>query len=332
MSPLLALLVLSEVLVAPALLVLLATVVIRHRRDQGMRARTERVEATLLSDLLHGTSTAAAMLAELPLRWRTKALTTLATSVGTSERATLRTIADECGVSALAHARLRSRRAVARVAALRAMTPLEIQDPGGIALLDDSRASVRGAAVWWMAIAYHDANAAARIAERADDGDPHVRHIVAEALIAGGATAAPTVARLLATGAPTAQRTALLAAVGLHDPEIADAARALRTDPDATVRATVARVLAGATTPSTHAALTALLEDVDPEVRAIAALCLSQGHRSKDALHIGPLLHDPVDSVRIAASRALLALGPIGELAVRATARTIADANTVHAA
>jgi len=299
----------------------LVQIAARHRRSQRWAARSAEVEMHLLDDLVHNTALGGPQLAALPLPWRTRVLANLATSVGSTERSILRELADECGVSARIRTQLSSRRPSKRIAALQAMTPLEMQELRGMTLLADRRAPVRSAATWWLAIAYCNADAARQIAARADDLDPRVRHIAAEALIACGATAIPEVIDLIANGSPAARFTGLLAAIGLNDPAIAMAASTSLTDPDAAIRVAAVRALAGAATPTLRAQLTELLHDPDPSVRASAARSLGHGRRLEDALHIGPLLRDPVNGVRIAASQSLLTLGPVGELAVRSTAR-----------
>lgn len=322
MTPFLPVVLGGEALLVLVLLGFLARLMVQRRRDALRSVEAAAAQRLLLNDLIAGTHDGDAALTALPLRWRTKVLAQLATKVGSSERAALRVLAERCGVAAQTHRYLGARRAVARVAGLRAMTPLEIRDPTGLALLTDRRAAVRAAALWWVAVAYRDADAPLYLAQHADDPDAHVRLVVTEGLIANGADAVPAVVGLITAGSPMARRTALLAAVGLRDPAIADATIALLTDPDPALRIAAARAVAGASTPRIRDQLAVLLADPDPAVRAVVAQLLGEGHIASDAVRLGPLLHDSDDNVRIAAGRALLALGPIGELAVRATVRS----------
>lgn len=285
------------------------------RHDEGLRDARDRVLQLLagVGDL----PTASRYLMVLPVRLRRRLILDLVPNVGPAERPLLAELAAHAGLVARARRSIRSRWWRRRLGGVHVLTAAGVDDRYRSVLLDDPVPAVRAAAAWWSSTVAPGPRCAASLAARADDPSGRVRHAIAESLSRLGPDGARVVADLMVAGSPRGRRVALTAASGLHDPRVEAAARSLATDPDPSCRASACRLLSSSD-PATVVVLDRLVLDPDPGVRAAAAASLGAGRTDGLVDRLAPLVIDEDDVVRTAAAEALVQLGPVGRMVVRA--------------
>lgn len=190
-------------------------------------------------------------------------------------------------------------------------------DPGVVlSMADDPNPLVRSQVAEWAGT--HPSPAGVRtLTEMLGDPSRASRFSVQDALVQlGGLAVEPLAERLTGSPEPVAALTGLRVARGLGDPRLVPPVLALSQHADPEVREAAFDAL-GALGGGAASRLLEGLQDPHTPARAAAATALGRMGHWQAAPVIAQNLDDPAWDVRLAAGRALAALGPPGHLILR---------------
>lgn len=302
-------------------------------RERRVGRRRRGVLVAVAGALGGGGSTAAAnALRELSLEQRIDILVELAFTVAGVQRTELERLARAAGAmeraERWAHSRRWSRRLrAARVLALFGTGRETIAED----LLVDPRPEVRSQAAEWAG-EHPDEARVRRLVVMLGDREPRCRFAAREALVRTGRVAQREIGARLMTAArdPGVElgeqaQAAILGALdvarGIPEPALLAPALELLACPRSAVRTRAVRLASAVGGSEATEALVNLLADPDPEVRAASAAGLGNLGHWQSAASIAALLGDPAWVARRAAGRALIRMGPTGELLLRRATR-----------
>ncbi len=261
-----------------------------------------------------------ALLARLPRRDLIRLYFDISPSVGETERAWLRSLAEKLGLIVVARARTAATQWWKRLSGARLLTLIDAEPAIMQRLLADRAAQVRAQAAVFVAT-HPSADGIAGLIDMLADPAAICRFAAKDSLMRLGTHATATIVTHLAE--PRGSRTIALlevaAAAASHD--YLPAATAQRMNPVPLARLLVARLLRGIGGPAASGHLVTLLNDVDASVREGAAEALGYLTHWPAAAAIARLLDDPDSSVRLAAAGALAQVGPPGVLFLRRAER-----------
>jgi hypothetical protein len=285
----------------------------RNRRDEQW---LEQVHAALLAT--DGSN---------PLRGGTRrrhalALATLGQHVTGPQRELLRTWATQVALDHWAHRSTWSARGDRRVAAISVLSTLGIRDDLRDRACGDRSARVRGCAAETDFLPASPARVD-RLIGLTTDPSPRVRFAARDSLARLGGAVAPALLPYLDSADPSVAAAALdVAQTTPHLVLLPAALRLSGADRLSSERLAALRLLSLLDCPQRVTVLRAALDDADPQVRAAAADGL---RRARAVVAAGPLadrLRDPAWEVRRAAGRALVSLGPVGQVLLRSAVRS----------